>query len=86
MMKTLTLGIIGSKHISKIFIVLTVFVTALLIVTLILINNRLEIEGSGKSWKQDQKVRLHHVDTNGYLHSHDKKYSRAAGGQQEVCI
>ncbi|RWW07813.1 hypothetical protein GW17_00028787, partial [Ensete ventricosum] len=46
---------------------------------------RLEIEGSGKTWKQDQRVRLLHVDTGGYLHSHDKKYSRIAGGQQEVC-
>ncbi|CAL5361607.1 unnamed protein product [Camellia sinensis] len=46
---------------------------------------RLEIEGSGKSWRQDQRIRLHHVDTGGYLHSHDKKYTRIAGGQQEVC-
>ncbi|KAL3511965.1 hypothetical protein ACH5RR_024682 [Cinchona calisaya] len=46
---------------------------------------RLEIEGSGKTWRQDQRVRLHHVDTGGYLHSHDKKYTRIAGGQQEVC-
>ncbi|XWS70488.1 hypothetical protein CRYUN_Cryun03dG0052400 [Craigia yunnanensis] len=46
---------------------------------------RLTIEGSGKTWKQDQKIRLQHVDTGGYLHSHDKKYSRIAGGQQEVC-
>ncbi|KAK4413990.1 Stromal cell-derived factor 2-like protein [Sesamum alatum] len=46
---------------------------------------RLEIEGSGKTWRQDQRVRLLHVDTGGYLHSHDKKYSRIAGGQQEVC-
>ncbi|KAJ4763329.1 Stromal cell-derived factor 2-like protein [Rhynchospora pubera] len=46
---------------------------------------RLEIEGSGKTWKQDQKVRFKHVDTQGYLHSHDKKYTRIAGGQQEVC-
>ncbi|XP_022889739.1 stromal cell-derived factor 2-like protein isoform X1 [Olea europaea var. sylvestris] len=46
---------------------------------------RLEIEGNGKTWRQDQRVRLHHVDTGGYLHSHDKKYTRIAGGQQEVC-
>ncbi|GJV95388.1 stromal cell-derived factor 2-like protein [Tanacetum coccineum] len=46
---------------------------------------RLEIVGSGKTWRQDQKIRLLHVDTSGYLHSHDKKYSRIAGGQQEVC-
>lgn len=45
---------------------------------------RLMIEGSGKTWKQEQKIRLQHVDTGGYLHSHDKKYSRIAGGQQEV--
>ena len=47
---------------------------------------RLEIEGSGKTWRQDQRIRLHHVDTNGYLHSHDKKYQRIAGGQQEVKV
>ncbi|KAK4488879.1 hypothetical protein RD792_004669 [Penstemon davidsonii] len=46
---------------------------------------RLEIEGNGKTWRQDQRVRLRHVDTGGYLHSHDKKYTRIAGGQQEVC-
>ncbi|RLN04646.1 stromal cell-derived factor 2-like protein [Panicum miliaceum] len=46
---------------------------------------RLEIEGSGKSWRQDQRIRLRHVDTGGYLHSHDRKYTRIAGGQQEVC-
>ncbi|KAK9141537.1 hypothetical protein Syun_010937 [Stephania yunnanensis] len=45
----------------------------------------LEIEGSGKTWKQDQRIRLRHLDTGGYLHSHDKKYTRIAGGQQEVC-
>lgn len=48
------------------------------------IFHRLTIEGSGKIWKQDQRIRLQHVDTGGYLHSHDKKYSRIAGGQQEV--
>eukprot|EP01018_Ginkgo_biloba_P006978 Gb_21723 [translate_table: standard] len=46
---------------------------------------RLEIEGKGKVWMRDQKIRLQHVDTGGYLHSHDKKYTRIAGGQQEVC-
>ncbi|XP_072971001.1 stromal cell-derived factor 2-like protein [Typha angustifolia] len=46
---------------------------------------RLEIEGSGKTWRQDQRIRLLHVDTAGYLHSHDRKYTRIAGGQQEVC-
>ncbi|KAL4320320.1 hypothetical protein GQ457_18G003100 [Hibiscus cannabinus] len=46
---------------------------------------RLIIEGDGKTWKQDQRIRLQHIDTSGYLHSHDKKYSRIAGGQQEVC-
>ncbi|XP_074275873.1 stromal cell-derived factor 2-like protein [Silene latifolia] len=46
---------------------------------------KLEIEGKGNVWKQDQRVRLQHVDTGGYLHSHDKKYQRIAGGQQEVC-
>lgn len=46
---------------------------------------RLHIEGSSKTWRQDQRIRLQHVDTSGYLHSHDKKYQRIAGGQQEVC-
>ncbi|CAL5001890.1 unnamed protein product [Urochloa decumbens] len=46
---------------------------------------RLEIEGSGKVWKRDQKIRLRHIDTGGYLHSHNKKYNRLGGGQQEVC-
>ncbi|XP_019197342.1 PREDICTED: stromal cell-derived factor 2-like protein [Ipomoea nil] len=46
---------------------------------------RLEIEGNGKTWRQDQRVRLLHADTGGYLHSHNKKYTRIAGGQQEVC-
>ncbi|KAG7024427.1 Stromal cell-derived factor 2-like protein, partial [Cucurbita argyrosperma subsp. argyrosperma] len=46
---------------------------------------KLVIEGSGKTWKQGQRIRLQHVDTGGYLHSHNKKYSRTAGGQQEVC-
>lgn len=45
----------------------------------------LEIEGKGKVWMRDQKVRLRHVDTGLFLHSHDKKYQRIAGGQQEVC-
>lgn len=45
---------------------------------------RLMIEGTGKTWKQEQRIRLQHVDTSGYLHSHDKKYQRIAGGQQEV--
>ncbi|KAJ3693424.1 hypothetical protein LUZ60_008904 [Juncus effusus] len=46
---------------------------------------KLEIEGSGKTWRQDQRIRLRHVDTSGFLHSHDRKYTRIAGGQQEVC-
>ncbi|CAM6015695.1 unnamed protein product [Sphagnum balticum] len=46
---------------------------------------KLEIEGTGSVWLRDQKVRLRHVDTNAYLHSHDKKYSRIVTGQQEVC-
>lgn len=48
--------------------------------------HRVMIEGSGKTWKQDQRVRIQHVDTGAYLHSHDKKYQRIAGGQQEVRI
>ncbi|CAF2351954.1 unnamed protein product [Brassica napus] len=31
------------------------------------------IEGSGKTWKQDQRVRLQHIDTSGYLHSHNTR-------------
>lgn len=50
------------------------------------VSCRLEIEGGGKLWKQDQKVRLRHVDTGGYLHSHNKKYNRLGGGQQEVSL
>jgi hypothetical protein len=46
---------------------------------------RVMIERSGTTWKQDKKIRLQHVDTGGYLHSHNKKYQRIAGGQQEVC-
>jgi hypothetical protein len=49
-----------------------------------LVFYRLEIEGKDKVWKRDQKVRLRHVDTGGYLHSHNKKYNRLGGGQQEV--
>ncbi|PNT67029.1 hypothetical protein BRADI_3g19740v3 [Brachypodium distachyon] len=45
----------------------------------------LEIEGNVKTWRQNQRIRLRHVDTGGYLHSHDRKYTRIAGGQQEVC-
>eukprot|EP00271_Cylindrocystis_brebissonii_P006550 TRINITY_DN19323_c0_g1_i1.p1 TRINITY_DN19323_c0_g1~~TRINITY_DN19323_c0_g1_i1.p1 ORF type:complete len:214 (+),score=21.70 TRINITY_DN19323_c0_g1_i1:379-1020(+) len=48
---------------------------------------RIEIEGktSSDAWLRDQKVRLQHVDTNSYLHSHDKKYNRPIAGQYEVC-
>jgi len=44
---------------------------------------RFEIEGKGNVWMQDQKIRSKHLDTGGYLHSHDKKYTRIVGGQQE---
>ncbi|XP_021739513.1 stromal cell-derived factor 2-like protein [Chenopodium quinoa] len=43
---------------------------------------RLIVEGAGKMWMKDQRVRLQHVDTGVYLHSHKKKYGM---GQQEVC-
>ncbi|KAG6532726.1 hypothetical protein ZIOFF_006576 [Zingiber officinale] len=46
---------------------------------------RLEIEGNDKTWKPGERIRLQHIDTSGYLHNHDKKYTRIAGGQQEVC-
>ncbi|KAI5075506.1 hypothetical protein GOP47_0009582 [Adiantum capillus-veneris] len=45
----------------------------------------LEIDRKDGVWTRDQKVRFQHIDTGAYLHSHDKKYSRIAGGQQEVC-
>ncbi|EFJ17205.1 hypothetical protein SELMODRAFT_444987 [Selaginella moellendorffii] len=48
-------------------------------------NWKLEIDGKANVWLRDQKVRLLHLDTNGYLHSHDKKYNRIVPGQQEVC-
>ncbi|KAE8732562.1 Stromal cell-derived factor 2-like protein [Hibiscus syriacus] len=38
-----------------------------------------------KDLEARSKDSLQHVDTGGYLLSHDKKYSRIAGGQQEVC-
>jgi len=78
----LTLGTIGGEtFFSSMDIYLSIFLKVLYIGFLVL---RLLIEGSGKTWKQDQKIRLQHIDTGGYLHSHDKKYSRIAGGQQEV--
>ncbi|CAM6129166.1 unnamed protein product [Calypogeia fissa] len=46
---------------------------------------RLVKEGKGNTWLRDQKIRLVHVDTGGYLTTHDKKYSRTVAGQQEVC-
>ncbi|CAI5460096.1 unnamed protein product [Closterium sp. Yama58-4] len=46
---------------------------------------RLEIEGRGTLWMRDQKVRLQHVDTGGYLHSHNKQYGRPIAGQYEIC-
>ncbi|MCO5570424.1 hypothetical protein L7F22_024146 [Adiantum nelumboides] len=45
----------------------------------------LEIEGKAKVWMRNQRIRLRHVDRGVFLHSHDKKYQRIAGGQQEVC-
>ncbi|KAH6554679.1 hypothetical protein KP509_1Z315700 [Ceratopteris richardii] len=45
---------------------------------------RVEIDGKDDVWRREQKVRFRHVDTGAYLHSHNKKYSRIAGGQQEV--
>ncbi|KAG0566950.1 hypothetical protein KC19_7G099300 [Ceratodon purpureus] len=44
---------------------------------------KLEIEGKDSVWTLDQKVRLRHVDTNGYLHSHNMKYNQL--NQREVC-
>lgn len=44
---------------------------------------KLEIEGKDSVWTLDQKVRLRHVDTNGYLHSHNMKFNQL--NQREVC-
>lgn len=81
-------GVIYSKRTFKLHVIYIYIGELLLIYVLLFIHLilRLEIEGSGKTWKQDQRIRLHHVDTDGYLHSHNKKYSRIAGGQQEVRI
>lgn len=46
---------------------------------------QLDADGRGE-WKQNIKVRLRHVDTGVYLHSHDRhRYSHPISGQQEVC-
>lgn len=79
---TLTLGTIGGEtFFSSMDIYISIFLKVLYVGFIV---HRLSIEGNGKTWKQDQKIRLQHIDTGGYLHSHDKKYSRIAGGQQEV--
>lgn len=44
---------------------------------------KLEIQTSEPEWAVDQKVRLRHVDTGSYLHSHKKMYDQL--NQQEVC-
>lgn len=44
---------------------------------------KLEIEGKDSVWTLDRKVRLRHVDTDGYLHSHNMKYNQL--NQREVC-
>lgn len=46
-------------------------------------NWKLEIQGSDPEWALDQKVRLRHVDTDSYLHSHKMMYNQL--NQQEVC-
>ncbi|KMT19036.1 hypothetical protein BVRB_2g031310 [Beta vulgaris subsp. vulgaris] len=43
---------------------------------------RLLVEGTRKTWRKDQRVRLQHEVTGVYLHSHKKYYGM---GQQEVC-
>lgn len=45
----------------------------------------LEFSGKGKVWMRDQKVRLKHVDTGIFLHSHEMMYTRVVTGQMEVC-
>ncbi|RID42369.1 hypothetical protein BRARA_J02257 [Brassica rapa] len=44
------------------------------------------IEGSGKTWKQDQRVRLQHIDTSGYLHSHNTRTCVKFKNRQKICI
>lgn len=44
---------------------------------------KLEIQGAEPEWILDQKVRLRHVDTDSYLHSHKMMFNQL--NQQEVC-
>lgn len=44
---------------------------------------KLEIQGSEPEWTLDQKVRLRHVDSDSYLHSHKMMFHEL--NQQEVC-
>lgn len=44
---------------------------------------KLEIEGNNAVWTLDQKMRLRHIDTNAYLHSHNMRYNQL--NQREVC-
>ena len=40
---------------------------------------RIDIEGRGKVWMQDQKIWLQHVDIGGYFKSYEKLYTRIVG-------
>ncbi|EIE25740.1 hypothetical protein COCSUDRAFT_27403 [Coccomyxa subellipsoidea C-169] len=45
-----------------------------------------EVQFSGSQWLQDQKVKLKHKETGGFLSSSaDKRYGRPIGGQLEIC-
>ncbi|MEW5313688.1 MAG: hypothetical protein WDW38_005233 [Sanguina aurantia] len=44
-----------------------------------------EWDSKYKSWKQDQKIRLKHLDTGFYMHSQDAKFGAPIAGQDEVC-
>eukprot|EP00695_Tsukubamonas_globosa_P004023 TRINITY_DN980_c0_g1_i1.p1 TRINITY_DN980_c0_g1~~TRINITY_DN980_c0_g1_i1.p1 ORF type:complete len:245 (-),score=77.60 TRINITY_DN980_c0_g1_i1:52-729(-) len=47
-------------------------------------NWRVEIDGNGQ-WKRSQPIRLQHIDTHKYLHSHAAhRYRNPIPGQQEV--
>merc|ERR1712216_767790 len=47
-------------------------------------NWEVNLDAGGK-WKRDQRVRFKHVDTQHWLHSHDKRFGRPIAGQQEIC-
>ncbi|MCO5563851.1 hypothetical protein L7F22_017500 [Adiantum nelumboides] len=46
---------------------------------------RLEFVDESEVWMKDRKVRLKHVNTGSFLHSHEKAYLRVLARQMEVC-